>query len=438
MRIFRYALALCTFLIFWGTVSVSAQTQADRDAERRDVFIILDVSGSMNQDEKFPRVMEYINTEVFDNLLKPGDSFTLISFGTLAKERISRTIGSSRDIDELRAALRGIKADNDFTDIGNAMETLVAVLENRNTKDFSRQVILFITDGKNAPPKESPYFGKDLAMDEKFLSLGQKISKGGWFLYVIGIGETDAKTVADAVPGSIYTRTDEKLSDIAMQSYIDKVDAEAKAAEEAERRRAGEAAGLTDADREAERKRAEQARATADAAAEAERKRAEQERMAAEEAERRRLEESQSVFWSFLRKLEALTGIPASVFIFTGIGLLVLLLVIAVILFLRALRSVEVVVSDNIQGKANTLSRKLGLMKGFLLNSNDGSLPGIGDADKGVFRVERGIFGLRIRIVDEESIALKSPYKKDGVHKLKGAIIEMANGNRIRVAVKKR
>jgi hypothetical protein len=76
-------------------------------------------------------------------------------------------------------------------------------------------------------------------------------------------------------------------------------------------------------------------------------------------------------------------------------------------------------------------------MKGILLNSSDGCLPGIGDADKGVFRVERGVFGLRVRIMDEDAIAPRSPYKKAGVHKLKGAIIEMGNGNRIRVAIKR-
>jgi hypothetical protein len=103
----------------------------------------------------------------------------------------------------------------------------------------------------------------------------------------------------------------------------------------------------------------------------------------------------------------------------------------------RALRAVEIVVSDNIQGKANTLSRKLSAMKGILLNSSDGSLPGIGEADRGVFRVERGVFGLRLRIMDEDAIAPRSPYKKAGVHKIKGAIIELVNGNRIRVAVKK-
>jgi hypothetical protein len=89
-------------------------------------------------------------------------------------------------------------------------------------------------------------------------------------------------------------------------------------------------------------------------------------------------------------------------------------------------------------GKADTLSRTLAARSGILLNSTEGVLPGIGDANKGVFRIERGLLGLKVRILDEDAIAPKSPYKKAGAHRLKGSIIELENGNRIRVAVRKK
>jgi hypothetical protein len=393
-------------MIFTGIALASAQTQADREAAKREVFVILDISGSMNEENKFQSVKEYIDEEVFTGLLKEGDSFTLITFGNSASEKFSRTLSSGADKTELRALMAGLKATDDFTDIGTAMETLASVLEGRKTEGV-RQVILFITDGKNTPPRHSPYHGKDLALDEGFRSLGEKISKGGWFLYVIGIGaETDAKSIADSVPGSIYARTDEKLSDVTMRAYVEKVDTQAQTREAAEQ------------------KRAEEEKAAAFAAE--------------TEAERRRAEEKKESGLSvLLKKIEELTGIPASVLLNIGIGgLVVLLLVLGIIIF-RALRVVDIVVSDNIAGQANTLSRKLGPMKGILLNSADGSLPGIGDTEKGVFRIERGILGLKVRILDEDAIAPKSPYKKGGVYKLKGAIIEMTNGNRIHVAVRK-
>jgi Mg-chelatase subunit ChlD len=391
------------FLGLLGITGLPAQTQEDRDAAKRDVVVILDISGSMNENGKFANVKEYLNTEVFDGLLKNGDDFTLITFGNSAKVGISQTVSSGADRDGLRGFLQNLKADNHFTDIGRAMEELSAILENRKDP-LLRQVILFITDGKNTPPRESPYYKKDLSVDEKFLSIGQKISKGGWFLYVIGIGgQTDAKAIADAVPGSVYTRTDEKLSDAGLQSFADKVDAETRAREEERRRLAEE---------EAARLRGQ--------------------------ADDRTPEAGESAFSAFLKKLEGLTGISADIRVYLVLGTALLVLLAVALILLRALRPVGVIVSDNVGGVPNRVERRLGPMKGILLNSADGSLPGIGGEDKGVFRVERGVFGLKVRIMDEEAIAPKSPYKKAGVHKLKGAIIELVNGNKILVAVNRK
>jgi hypothetical protein len=408
------AIALCgVFLGLLGIVCLPAQTRTEGDSIKRNVVVILDISGSMNEQGKFANVKEYLNTEVFDGLLQTGDSFTLITFGNTAKESFSRVISSDADKGELRRLLQNLKADNHFTDIGTALETLSAVLEKRGDPQ-TRQVILFITDGKNTPPRESPYYEKDLSVDEKFLSIGEKISKAGWFLYVIGIGgQTDAKTIADAVPGSVYAPTDEKLSDVEVRSFAGKTDAGLREGEEERRRRAEE-------DAAGERGQMETGQVKEGRT---------------EEGDRAK---DEPVSESFFKKLEELSGISADVLVYLVPGILLLILLVIAVLLLRALRAVNVVVSDNVGGRPNRVERSLGPMKGILLNSVDGSLPGIGGEDKGVFRVERSLFGLKVRILDEEAIAPASPYKKAGVYKLKGAIIEMVNGNKILVAVNKK
>ncbi|MDR1625800.1 MAG: VWA domain-containing protein [Spirochaetia bacterium] len=408
------AIVVCGILLgFCGIVCLPAQTRAEGEAAKNDVVVILDVSGSMNENGKFTNVKEYLNTEVFDGLLQSGDNFTLITFGAAAKVVFSQPLSSDADKGRLRRFLRDMKADSHFTDIGRAMEELSPILENRKDPKV-RQTILFITDGKNTPPRESPYYKKDLSVDEKFLSIGEKISKAGWFLYVIGIGgQTDAKTVADAVPGSVYTHTDEKLSDAGLQSLADKAAAEARAREEARKEEA--------------RKEEERRRLAEDGAA-----------RQPGQAEDGASAESESAFAGFLKKLGGLTGISPDVLVYLLLGIVLLVLLAIALLLLRALRAVNVVVSDNVGGRPNRVERRLGPMKGILLNSADGALPGIGGEDKGVFRVERGVFGLRVRIMDEEAIAPKSPYKKAGVHKLKGAIIELVNGNKILVAVNRK
>lgn len=167
-----------------------------------DVIVVLDLSGSMNDGEVLDQVTGYLARELVRPILKVGDRFSLIGFGERATLLFDREIAAARDLDAVEAQLRGLVADQDYTDMGTALETLDAALESRKN-DPRRQVALFVTDGKNAPPPASPYSGKDLSLDERFLATGKKISAKGWRLYVIGLGEdTDAPAVAAAVEGS--------------------------------------------------------------------------------------------------------------------------------------------------------------------------------------------------------------------------------------------
>jgi hypothetical protein len=387
--------ALLVVFVFVLTDIVLAQTQADRNAVKRDVYLVLDVSGSMNGERKFLNVKEYLEREVFGNLLKTGDTFTLISFGDSAAERFSRTISSEEDKTALLMELQNLEADDDYTDLGAALEKLSEVLEKRGDAGV-RRVILFITDGRNAPPKASSYWGKDLAVDERFQSIGEKISKGGWFLYVIGIGGedgTDAPLVAGAVPGSVYQSAGSDLSGLDVNSYVHKVDEQGRARDEAaEAERRSEAGRL-------ERERAEQAR--------------------------------NSGFFGWAGSIAASLSIPPAAFIALGIAALLLLSALLVFFF-RAFRSLTVTAAD----EKGAVDRKLGPFSGFLLNSPSAALPVLGREDSGVFRVERGLFGLKLRILNGDAISEKSPYKKPGLYRLEKSIVELNNGKSVRISFK--
>jgi Mg-chelatase subunit ChlD len=391
-----FPIFLITFIFL--AAGLPAQTQDTSESGKRDVFVILDVSGSMNIENRFNNVKDYLEKEVIGKILKTGDSLTLVEFGDRPREVLSVTLGAGTDKRPLIDAVRGLKADDNFTDIGTAMEMLFDVLSKKSDA-AARQLVLFITDGKNTPPRTSPYYGKDLAVDERFRDIGQKISKGGWFLYVIGIGgETDAKKIADAVGSSVFLETDAKMSGAKVEEYARKVDDAAKVREEGAKAEA----------------------AKAKAAAEAE----------------RLLREGG--LGGTLRRIAAAMGVPAIAVTAFVAALLVLLVLALAILIYRALRPIRIVISDNVMGKADSLERSLAPGAGVLLNSVDNVVPGIDGADHGVFRVERGFFGLRVRIEDEEAIAEKSPYRKKGLHPLRRNVIELANGNRVRIAVKSR
>jgi Mg-chelatase subunit ChlD len=374
----RLFFAVFALYLFAGLFSVSAQTAADRNAAKRDIYVMLDVSGSMNTESKFDNVISYIETEVLDGLLKIGDNLTLISFGNTASEVFSRLVSAEADREELRRNFRGLEADDDYTDIGTALETLAGILEQRNVSGV-RRLILFITDGKNTPPPESPYFGRDLSLDERFRSAGEKIARSGWFLYVIGIGgEADVKTIAGAVDGSVYTTTGSDLDGLEVDSYIEKVDEQTQSWEDAQNARREEAAsrisGIDALDR-------------------------------------------------LLGNLASLTGLSAPA---AALALLALLLLVLLLLFLlfRSFRGVEIIASDS----RETIKKKISPFAVLTLNSPGMALPALGPEDRGVIRIERRLGAVKIRVLDETAFAGESPLRKAGSIKLtKPVTVQLVN-----------
>ncbi|MDR2314023.1 MAG: VWA domain-containing protein [Spirochaetaceae bacterium] len=225
---------LASIFILSTALFLFGQTPEDRNASRRDIFVILDVSGSMAEEDKFTHVQNYLDNEFINGLVQNGDTFTLVTFGDNAEEAFSRSINSDADKAALISDIRNIEPDNMHTDIGMAMEKLADILD-RNEEEGVRRVILFITDGKNAPPRESKYRGVDLAVDENFKSLGEKISRGSWFFYIISIGGlTDAEKISAAVPNSILQTTDADLQGLDVSSQIHTMEEEERARIEAE------------------------------------------------------------------------------------------------------------------------------------------------------------------------------------------------------------
>ena len=385
MKFRKTALFVTGLFLFSVGVSLFAQSQADLDAKKRDIIVILDVSGSMNDDNKFVNVKNYLDREVIDKLLKNGDDFTLVLFGTNARELFTRTIHSDAERAALKADIQRLDTSDNYTDIGLALEKTSEIIE-RVEKNDTRRIILFITDGLNIPAPGSKYQGANISVDERFRSLGERISRGAWFCYVIGIGgQTAAGDIAGLVPGSELVNTDSALSGTDVNARITQQ-------EEAERAREDEARRLE---------------------------------------EERRLEEQRNAgFMGFLRRLAASMGISLSALI-VGFLLLLLLLILLIVFIIRAFRVRELVVTD----ESETLIKKVPPFGGFILNSPSAILPGIGNENNRVIRVNRNIVRFTVQIMDSGAIAETSPYKKQGNHPLKG-VISLANGRLIRITVR--
>jgi len=209
------------FAFILGLASVLVVGAQETVRRPNDLVVAVDVSGSMAQSGTFGEVKKYLESELLRPLLKPGDCFTLIPFGTSARVQPTRTIVSAGDVDAAVAAVRNLQASDGHTDLGAAVEALEAAMKSRSDGAF-RPVAVFLTDGKNAPPPESPFSGKDLSVDERFAGAGQRIAKKGWFLYVIGLGDqTDAATVAAVVEGSALVESTQALDAKPLETYLE-------------------------------------------------------------------------------------------------------------------------------------------------------------------------------------------------------------------------
>ena len=354
---------------------------------KRNVFVILDVSGSMTEQDRFTNVQDYLETEVINSFLRDGDDFTLVTFGEEVRERFTRTIHSGADRESLKTELRRISPDENYTDIGMAMEKLAEILE-KQEKSGIRQVVLFITDGLNIPSPGSKYQGVDLSVDEGFKSLGEKISRGSWFLYVIGIGgETAAGDVASLIPGSQLQTTGSDLSGVDIASRITQLER-----------------------KEQQRLEEEQAKQEA-------------ERLAAESA-------SVGIF----QRLKNALGLPVFV---SGLALVLLAAIIPLILLIvilaRLFKIKELVITD---GK-ESLVKRVPVMGRVMLNSPAFALSGIGGENNSVFCIERGLLGFKLQTLDSRAMAEGSPYQRTGIHSFKGGgTVGLANGSMVRITVR--
>jgi len=385
--------------LFIFTVSLFAQT--DSDAGRREFFAILDVSGSMNQQNRFTNVQDYLDREVVDTLLKNGDSFTLVTFGEGANEQFTRTVASDSDRASLKADLGRLRPDDDYTDIGTAMEKLAEIIE-RPEKADTRRVILFITDGLNAPPPSSKYYGVDISMDERFKSLGERISRGSWFFYVIGIGgETSAQDIANLIPGSEIRTTGSDLGGVDLASQVIQH-------EEQERARLEEERQVEEA-RRLEERHLEEAR------------RLEEERLEAERS---------AGFMGTLRRLSTSMGVTLSTLIIC-IVLLLLLLIFLLVFFIRASKPKVLVITD----EKETLTLKISPFGKIVLNSPEAVLPNLGNENAQVLSIQRGLSALKMQTLNPDALAVNSPYKKAGTYPLKG-VIGLANGALVKIRVR--
>ena len=187
---------------------------SDVREENIDVFILLDKSLSMDEDNKIISVNEYVCKFILDEIIIPGDMLYLMNFYGKTEIFVNSTVKDENHKEEIKRNIMKIKADGRFTDIGNALDKLES-----SSKSFEEnkrlKYMLLITDGRQEAPPESIYqwqLGKPF--NHKFLEHTRIIEKKGWKIHILGIGKyADTKMLAEKLSANyseVSTQQDDR------------------------------------------------------------------------------------------------------------------------------------------------------------------------------------------------------------------------------------
>ncbi len=188
---------------------LSSQVPADTRKENIDVIIALDRSLSM--ENKIGAVKSWVNSFILDQLVIPGDFFTVITFYGKTDILVSKEIAGEADRASAKALVSSIQGNGRFTDIGNALDALKAQLADKD-KDGRQKYVLLLTDGIQEAPPSSKYWSKNGVFNHEFLANTKTIQQKGWKVMILGIGiETAAKQLAQELQGS-YSEIATKLT----------------------------------------------------------------------------------------------------------------------------------------------------------------------------------------------------------------------------------
>ncbi len=180
--------------------ALSAPGWADQRTQNIDVMIALDKSLSM--EDKVGSVERWVDSSIIDQMLIPGDYFTVIAFYGKADVVISQALASDADKAGLKKAIDAIHGNGRFTDIGNALDVLKSQLASRSS-DGREKYVLLLTDGIQEAPPTSKYYSKNGTFNHEFLDNTKTIPEKGWKIMILGVGTAGAaKELAGQLQGA--------------------------------------------------------------------------------------------------------------------------------------------------------------------------------------------------------------------------------------------
>jgi von Willebrand factor type A domain len=191
----RLALLACIAILSLRAMAQAASTNvstnvpaANAAGEQRpgalDVVLLLDKSLSMAP--FFNEVKEYAAGKVLGPILVPGDRLVVELVYGKVERLISMTIATEDDKAKAIRALRGVKADGRYTDLGAALDAAKRDLDELGQPDRPKYVLL-ISDERQEAPKGSPYQASDYKLKHPSLEYVKRVDLGKFRAITVGL-----------------------------------------------------------------------------------------------------------------------------------------------------------------------------------------------------------------------------------------------------------
>lgn len=187
MGVMRKELRVSGFSVLILVVALSCVLpQALSGLERKgNLTLVILLDRSLSMEEEFEEVKDYIDGNLVEEVLIPGDTVSLFEFYRVPRHVFTKTVSTDADKEEISRRIRLIAADRAYTDIGKALDFL---FESPYTPDFrkNRTHTLLLSDLVQEAPAESPYAGTRKNYSHPLLFPRKEFKNDGWRICIIG------------------------------------------------------------------------------------------------------------------------------------------------------------------------------------------------------------------------------------------------------------
>jgi len=149
-----------------------------------DMILLIDKSLSMAP--FFDEAKSYVAGTVIGPILVPGDRLIVETVYGKVDRLTSTGIGSEADKAKAIRAIRDLKANGRFTDLGAALDAAKRDLDELGQLDRPKYVLL-ITDERQEAPKSSPYQASDYKLKHPSLEYIKRVDLGKFRAITVGL-----------------------------------------------------------------------------------------------------------------------------------------------------------------------------------------------------------------------------------------------------------